>query len=80
LENVVPGHFELGTKSDLTRFRDYLHDLYQQVKALRQKNKTLEQVRHDIHMEKYSDFRQYPKYQATFGDNAATIYRELQAH
>jgi cyclase len=80
LENVVPGHFELGTKSDLTRFRDYLHDLYQQVKALKQKNKTLEQVRHDIHMEKYSDFRQYPKYQATFGDNAATIYRQLQAH
>ena len=80
LENVVPGHFELATKSDLKRFRDYLNDLYQQVKTLKQKNETLEQVRHDIHMEKYSDFRQYPKYEATFGDNAATIYQQLQAH
>ncbi|MFY9561436.1 MAG: MBL fold metallo-hydrolase [Terriglobales bacterium] len=80
LENVVPGHFELATKSDLKRFRDYLHDLYQQVKALKQKNETLEQVRQDVHMEKYSDFRQYPKYGATFGDNAATIYQQLQAH
>lgn len=80
VENVVPGHFELATKSDLKRFRDYLYDLYQQVKALKQKNETLEQVRHEVHMEKYSDFRQYPKYEATFGDNAATIYRQLQAN
>jgi len=80
LENVVPGHFELATKSDLKRFRDYLHDLYQQVKALKQKNETLEQVRQEVHMEKYSDFRQYPKYEATFGDNAATIYQQMQAH
>jgi len=78
LENVVPGHFELGTKSDLKRFRDYLNDLYQQVRALKQNNKTLEQVRHDIHMERYSDFRQYPKYEATFSDNAAVIYQQLQ--
>lgn len=29
-------------------------------------------------MEKYADFRQYPKYQATFADNARTIYQQLQ--
>jgi cyclase len=80
LENVVPGHFDLATKSDLKRFRDYMNDLYQQVNTLKQKGETLEQVRRDIHMEKYSDFRQYPKYEATFGDNAATIYHQLQAH
>lgn len=80
LENVVPGHFELATKSELKRFRDYLNDLYQQVLALKQKNKTIEQVRHDIHMEKYSDFRQYTKYEATFSDNAAVIYQQMQAH
>jgi cyclase len=80
LDNVVPGHFELATKSELHRFRDYLNDLYEQVRALKQKNETLEQVRHDVHMEKYSDFRQYPKYEATFADNAAAIYQQLQAH
>jgi cyclase len=80
LKNVVPGHFELATISDLHRFRDYLNELYEQVRTLKQKNETVEQVRHDIHMEKYSDFRQYAKYEATFADNAAVIYRQLEAH
>ena len=78
VENIVPGHFELATKSELKRFRDYLNDLYQQVQALKHNNKTLEQVRHDIHMEKYSDFRQYPKFEATFADNAAVVYQQMQ--
>ena len=80
LEHVVPGHFELATKADLQRFHDYLSDLFQQVKTLKQKGETLEQVRHDIDMKKYSDFRQYQKFEATFSDNAATIYQQLQAH
>ena len=80
VESVVPGHFDLGTRSDLTRFRDYLNDLFHQVRALKQKGETLEQVRHDIHLEKYSDFRQYPKFEATFGDNATTVYQQLRAH
>ncbi|HKS72574.1 MAG TPA: MBL fold metallo-hydrolase [Terriglobales bacterium] len=80
LDHVVPGHFELATKPDLQRFHDYLSDLFQQVKTLRQKGETLDQVRHDIDMKKYSDFRQYPKFEATFSDNAATIYQQLQAH
>ena len=80
LENVVPGHFELATKPELRRFRDYLIDLYEQVRTLKEKNETLEQVRRDIHMEKYADFRQYPKYEATFTDNAVAIYQQMQAH
>ena len=40
------------------------------------KGETLDQVRQSLHMEKYSDFRQYPKYEATFADNAATIYQQ----
>lgn len=76
-EHAVPGHFELGTRSDLQRFRDYLNDLYQQVAAMKQKGETIDQVRQNIRMEKYSDFRQYPKYEATFADNAATIYKQL---
>jgi len=79
IEKAVPGHFELGTRSDLQRFRDYLNDIYEQVAALKNKGETLEQVVHDIHLEKYSDFRQFPKYEATFSDNASTIYRELAA-
>ena len=77
IESVVPGHFEVGTRADLQRFRDYLNDLYQQVRAMKQKGETLDQVRQNLHMEKYSDFRQYPKYEATFVDNAMTIYKQL---
>jgi len=77
---VVPGHFELGTKVDLQRFRDYLHDLFSQVQTLSQKGATLAEVRRGIHMGKYSDFRQYPQFQATFADNAETINQQLKKH
>ena len=77
VESAVPGHFEVGSRSDLQRFRDYLRDIYEQVKALKKSGETLDQVRRDIHVEKYSDFRQYPKYEATFFDNATTIYKQL---
>ena len=80
LEAVVPGHFELGTKVELQKFRDYLHDLFSQVAALSRKGATLAEVRHNIHMEKYSDFRQYPQFHATFADNAETIYQQLKQH
>ena len=80
LAHVVPGHFELGSKADLQRFRNYLSDLFQQVRIMRQRGETLDQVRQNIHTEKYADFRQFSKYQATFADNAAVIYEQLQAH
>ena len=78
LEHVVPGHFELATKAELARFRNYLNDLYQQVYAMTEKGATLEQVKQGIHMQSYQDFRQYPKFEATFADNAATIYRQIK--
>jgi cyclase len=78
LDAVVPGHFELATRVELQRVRDYLRDLFTQVQALSKKGVAWEQVRHDVHMEKYSDFRQYPQYQATFADNAETIYQQLK--
>jgi len=80
VEKAVPGHFDVGTKADLQRFRDYLKDLYGQVRSLKKKGESVDQVRQDIHMERYSDFRQYPNYHATFPDNAATIYNQLKSH
>jgi cyclase len=78
IDSVVPGHFELAGKPELKRFRDYLNDLYTQVQSLYDKHESIQQVLHNIHMEKYSDFRQYPKFEATFADNAETIYHQLQ--
>jgi len=78
LDKVVPGHFELGTKVDLQRFRDYLSDLFTQVRSLYRSGVKVQDVVRQIHVEKYADFRQYPKYQATFADNAEVIYQQLQ--
>lgn len=73
----VPGHFEIASRAQVQRFRDYLADLYAQVETMYKAGATLEQVRQGIHMEKYADFRQFPKFRATFADNAAEVYREL---
>jgi cyclase len=78
VNKVVPGHFELGTRADLQRFRDYLSDLFNQVRSLHGHGVKEQDAVRQIHMEKYSDFRQYPKYQATFADNAEVIYQQLQ--
>ncbi len=78
VETVVPGHFEVATKKELARFRDYLSDLFTQVEVLTRKGATLEEIRRNLHMERYSDFRQYPQYHATFADNAEVIYQQLQ--
>jgi cyclase len=78
LDKVVPGHFELATKVELQRFRDYLNDLFTQVRSLYRSGVKEQDAIRQIHMEKYADFRQYPKYQATFADNADVIYRQLQ--
>jgi len=80
LDKAVPGHFELGTKVDLQRFRDYLNDLFTQVRSLYQSGVKEQEAVHEIHMERYSDFRQFPKYDATFAHNAEVIYQQLQQH
>jgi cyclase len=78
LDKVVPGHFDLATKVDLQRFRDYLHDLFTQVSALYKSGVKEQDAVRQIDMDKYKDFRQYPKYHATFADNAEVIYQQLQ--
>jgi cyclase len=76
-DHFVPGHFEVGTREVFTRFRDYLADLYAQVEHLYRSGATVAQVRLQIDMQKYADFRQYPQFHATFADNAESIYHQL---
>ena len=77
-DHFVPGHFEVGSREDFSRFRDYLSDLYKQVDRLRRSGASIEQVRQQVDMKKYADFRQYPQFQATFADNAESIYRQME--
>ncbi len=73
----VPGHFGVASRNDLQRFHDYLAALVEHVDRMRRAGRSLEQVRRDIRLDAYSDFRQFPQYKATFADNAAAVYREL---
>ena len=77
-DHFVPGHFEVASRDAFERFRSYLADLYAQVQRLHSSGATLEQVKQRIDMQKYADFRQYPQFQATFADNAESIYRSLE--
>lgn len=79
LRAAVPGHFALGSKRDVRFFRDYLSDLFAQVKEMAARGDSLEQIRRGIRMEKYLSLRQFPQYEATFEDNAASIYQQLEA-
>ncbi len=78
VEHVVPGHFELATKAELQRFRNYLADLRDQVQHMRAEGKTLAQVQKALELSAYKNFRQFPNYEATFKDNAAAYYEQLE--
>jgi len=79
VEHVVPGHFELATKNELQHFRNYLADLRDQVKRMRSNGLSLEQVQKALVLSEYKDLRQFPQYEATFKDNAAAYYKQLES-
>ena len=78
IEHIVPGHFELATKNELQRFRNYLADLRDQVARMYRQGMPLERIQASLALDAYKNFRQYPNYEATFKDNAAAYYRQLE--
>ncbi len=78
IEHVVPGHFELASHGDLERFRNYLHDLAAQVRAMHRKGMKLPEIQKSLQLTAYEKFRQFPNYEATFADNAAAYYQQLE--
>jgi cyclase len=78
VEHVVPGHFELAKKNELQRFRNYLADLRDQVARMRSNGMSLDRIQKLLVLRAYKDFRQFPKYEATFKDNAAAYYSQLE--
>jgi cyclase len=78
VEHVVPGHFELATKNELQRFRNYLAAVQDQVARMHRQGMPLERMQASLALNSYKNFRQYPNYEATFRDNAAAYYRQLE--
>ncbi len=78
VETFVPGHFSVGSRSDVVFFRDYLVDLTAQVSALAAAGDSIDQVKKEVKAGRFSRLRQYAKYDATIPDNAASIYDQLR--
>ena len=79
VEHIVPGHFELAGKAELRVFRNYLDTLRSQVSEMYRAGLTLAQAQKGLKLEKYRRLRQFPHYEATFADNAAAYFHQLQA-
>jgi glyoxylase-like metal-dependent hydrolase (beta-lactamase superfamily II) len=77
VEHIVPGHFELAGKDELRRFRNYLADLRAQVGRMHRQGVSLEKVQKLLDLRAHMALRQYPQYEATFKDNAAAYYKQL---
>jgi len=78
LVHVVPGHFEAATPAELKRFRDYLEALRDQVGSMYRDGLSLQQVKERLSLPQFKNFRQFPKYEATFTDNAEAYYHQLE--
>ena len=81
IKRVIPGHFEVGDKAALARFRDYVRAVYESAGAAVAEGRAIGDTL-PAALGAYSDFRQYPQYQATFADNlraAAAQIREEPA-
>ena len=77
LQHVVPGHFELAEKKQMQAFRDYLAALRDQLARMHKAGVPLAQAQSRLKLEAFRNFRQYPRYEATFKDNAAAYYKQL---
>ena len=59
---LAPGHGKLGTKEDVTLFRNYMSDLYDQVLVQARAGKSLEETRGAIDLSKYKDMAMFDKW------------------
>ena len=78
VDAVVPGHFDLAGKEQLRHFRKYLAELRDQVSAMFRAHASLKQILGSLDLHEYRDLRQYPRYEATFADNATAYYHQLE--
>ncbi|MBZ5523949.1 MAG: MBL fold metallo-hydrolase [Acidobacteriia bacterium] len=76
-QTFVPGHFEVASQPRLRRFRDYLAALRDQVKPRFAAGQPLSRIQAELEMKAFRDFRQFPQYEATFADNAASYFQQL---
>ena len=72
---LAPGHGPLGTKANVTAFRNYLEDLRAQVLAAARAGKTLEETKKLVDLSKYKDWAGYEQMSQL---NIEGVYRLVQ--
>src|SRR5262249_9109378 len=79
IEHAVPGHFAVAGKAELGHFRDYRADLQKHVSLLHGKGLSLKDRHQGPQLAAYRDLRQFPQFEATFADNAADYFHQLES-
>ncbi len=74
---LAPGHGKLGTMADVTRFREYMSALYDQVLALARQGKSLEETKAAIDLSKYQDMARFEEWGPL---NVEGAYARIQMH
>jgi len=74
-EKFVPGHGPISGPEGVAAYRGYLVELRGEVRWLKKKGMTIDQVRDGIKLPRYSDYLNYDKWLPA---NAAKVYRELE--
>lgn len=72
---LAPGHGPLGTKADVTLFRSYMTDLYDQVLAAARAGKSLDETKAMVDLSKFKDLSGYEKYGSL---NIEGAYKRIQ--
>lgn len=74
-DTIVPGHGDLGTKADVTAYRQYVEDLVAGVQAGIKTGRTVEQLQASNMLEKY---KAWPNYAMQRNANIAEVYGTLR--
>ncbi len=74
---LAPGHGRLGTKADVTAFREYMSDLHDQVLAQARMGKSLEETKAAVDLSKYKSWGQFEAWSPL---NIEGAYERVQLH
>ena len=72
---LAPGHGNLGTKADVTLFKNYMRDLHDQVLAAARAGKSLEETKASVDLSKYKDLFNFDKWSPL---NIEGAYAQIQ--
>ncbi|MGB2740091.1 MAG: MBL fold metallo-hydrolase [Cognaticolwellia sp.] len=73
-DTFIGGHADIGNKADVKRYLNYIEQLYSQVTTAALAGKTLDEIKQNIKLDEFKDFRQY---EAWLPLNIEGVYERL---